>query len=696
LKQRTNVASALAVGAALVAVGIAGACSDGVDPLDASSPVGLALAHLRAHEDALREKTDFTAVIGRHRAFGPDPYAVALAPGGKHLLGVLRGEDALVLLDRQLVEIARAPAPRFAASLVVDGEIVWVAGEGSDTISRFTTSDASLELAGTVQLRAGTTVRALASQGGIAFAVDPLGDALIAFDEASGERVRVATASAPLRVVATPHWVAVASLIGHRIEVFARDEDGLPIAPRRGVYVRRGPAWSLDGVEDDEGALWLAIGAVEDEALDRTIGAFGHIDSVVEILRQSPIGLGRLATIDVSDHGIVLPKSIAIALGPDAVRVRAVGAGSARGVDLRWTSEGARLGDAVSVDTWQAPAGTSSFVGGPGGPLVGASPLLDAFWAFDPAVDVPPAIASARSQLSRTPSASVLLGEALLTTTLLAPGQKSDGAYSRFTCETCHFELGVDGRTHGTGRQDETAATTKPLYGLLENGPHFTRGLDRDLTAVAHNEVRVANLHVPVDPWFSIDRAQAPWLDQLIGETPPGLLGPLGMRKAMVDALAALAHRPNPRIVGRASLSEVERRGAASFAERCVSCHAARFITNDPATEVPHDAWETLIFSDAGPITWAKDGYEKTGIEPYVHPDGARTTSLRRAIDKRPYFTNGSAATLREVMTRLRFGTDTFLHDAEAPAARGEIDVASLLPLSEEESEVLLAFLQLL
>ncbi len=93
------------------------------------------------------------------------------------------------------------------------------------------------------------------------------------------------------------------------------------------------------------------------------------------------------------------------------------------------------------------------------------------------------------------------LGEALFFTTLMGPWNKSDGPLSRFTCETCHFEGYVDGRTHHTGRGD-VHAVTKPLLGLFNNRPHFSRALDPDLVSVAFNEFRVAGAKSGRDPWY--------------------------------------------------------------------------------------------------------------------------------------------------------------------------------------------------
>ncbi|HYV57356.1 MAG TPA: hypothetical protein VE911_07420, partial [Candidatus Nitrosopolaris sp.] len=79
--------------------------------------------------------------------------------------------------------------------------------------------------------------------------------------------------------------------------------------------------------------------------------------------------------------------------------------------------------------------------------------------------------------------------------------------------------------------------------------------------------------------------------------------------------------------------------------------------------------------------------YEKTGIEPYVHEAGTRVPSLRRLYKKRPYFTNGSAPDLEDVLRRARFSGGQFLHGGAA-AEPAIVDPAS--------RTALLAFLDLL
>jgi hypothetical protein len=208
--------------------------------------------------------------------------------------------------------------------------------------------------------------------------------------------------------------------------------------------------------------------------------------------------------------------------------------------------------------------------------------------------------------------------------------------------------------------------TTKPLAGLFNNRPHFSRALDPDLTAVAHNEFRVAGLRSRHDPWFAYGPAQAPWLADLGVR---GELSPEEMRRAFMVFLMEFTHRPNPSVVGRTTWSPEEARGAQIFGDRCESCHAARLVADRADSRVRFEDWERLVMAREGPIVWARETYERTGVEPYVHEDGTRVPSLRRLWEKRPYFTNGSAADLDEVIRRAHVSSGTFLHDGDGEAA---------------------------
>ena len=102
---------------------------------------------------------------------------------------------------------------------------------------------------------------------------------------------------------------------------------------------------------------------------------------------------------------------------------------------------------------------------------------------------------------------------------------------------------------------------------------------------------------------------------------------------------------------------------------------------------MPFAAWEPLVLSPQGPLVWARDGYEKTGVVPYVHERGTRISPLRRLYKKRPYFTNGSAADLDAVLRRARMPPAGFQHDGDG-TIRGRLD--------DDDRHALAVFLDLL
>jgi hypothetical protein len=86
---------------------------------------------------------------------------------------------------------------------------------------------------------------------------------------------------------------------------------------------------------------------------------------------------------------------------------------------------------------------------------------------------------------------------------------------------------------------------------------------------------------------------------------------------------------------------------------------------------------------------WSNGEYAKTGVLPYVDPEGTRTPSLRRLYLKRPYLTNGSARTLDALLSAARASESGFSH-----AVTERTSNARELP--SEERRALLAFLAIL
>lgn len=649
----------------------------------ASAPaIDSALDELRAFESARREATDFALEWSGDGAFGADPYRL-IAAGEGRWLGVLRGSSALVVLDDELAEQARAPAPARPLGVALSSRgVALVGGELEPSIHRYQL-DAQLRaltptevpgVAGWSALTAGPDDRV--------YAVSESSRSLFVIERASSAKPRVreygGLGHAPRAVAYVPGYVVVNCLLDHVLLAIPLDAAGKPRGARDalGVDVVRivhdGPFWGLALAQRDD-RLLIAASGVEDHPLDRSPGSFGYIDSFLYLYEVDAQGRAtRRLALNTSEQGVVTPKALTLSADDSGVRVHVTSYGSAAALDVeldpdftleRLTPQRAAPGSADVLETAD-------------GRRLGANPLLDA-WTIERAgeLELVP-VRDARDERGT----SSKLGEALMYTTLMAPANRADGALSRFTCEACHFEGYVDGRTHRTGRGD-VVATTKPLFGLFNNRPHFSRALDRDLTQMVHNEFRVAGSNSGHDPWFSLGPAQAPWLAALGIERE---VAPDALRRALVEHLMRASHEPNPRVRGRRAFDEQEARGAERFQSACESCHQARLDTSDAASRVPFERWASLVLSDAGPLVWGSDVYAKTGVEPYVHERGARVPSLRRLGRKFPYFTNGSAQSLADVLERVRL----------APAFSHAGGAGSALP--HDDQRALEAFLRLL
>ena len=637
-------------------------------------PIQHGLEELRRIEAEARAEVDFARRPPASRILGADPYRVAAWGGG--WVGITRGTSRLVVRSGARADVVLA-TPEGPTGLSVAGEDVWVSGRREPSVARYVrgtagnlAEDARWVVPGAVALR-----DVVATEDAV-YVVDDVLDALFwaPLDEVGEELAwaRQPTCEGPIGLERTGDTIVLRCLVDHRVVLRPLGPNGVPDPARDTRITHDGPIWSSAVTATSDGTRWLALGGVEDRPLDRSGGFFGHIDSFLFLYRVSPEGgLERHAELNLSEVGVITPKAMA---WTDESTLVVTGFGGERAVRVR---RGDEL-EVIESVTW--PPGANDVIGTPDGAVVAANPLLDAWstgWtlpSLDP-VDGPRPSAHA---------ADVRLGEVMIFTSLMAPYNSSRGAHSRFSCETCHFEGHGDGRTHHTGR-GEVHATTKPLYGLFNNKPHFTRALDRDLTRVAHAEFRVAGAESGHHPWFQLETAERPWLAAIVGHQRP--LSPVALRTGVLRFLMAFAHRPNPRLRGREGFTPQEKSGAALFEQRCVSCHAARLSTDDPSSDVPRAEWEAMIFDRGAPIVWASEAYRRVGVEPHVHPDGARTTSLRRVEHKRPYFTNGSVRSLEALVEQLGWRGEEFFH-AGAPA--------DATRLAADEREAILAFLRLL
>lgn len=610
---------------------------------------------------------------------GSDPYRIAPQTAGPGFVGLLRGSKALVTLSPELAELQRvllAEAPtalclganddawvasRYDARLV---HVHWGAERAATTVH-----EQRLPFGGVADLACG--------DAGTVYVLPAEGSELLTLDGQGRVQGRWPALAGGLRLARRGQLLLETSLFERTLRVLELGPRGLPTR-EVGRIRHDGTLWAAEATRwGAAGEVLVALAGVEDKPLVRAHGEFENIDSFVWLYRLGPSGFERVAELDVSDYGVVVPKALLFGFGADSLSLTVLAAGSGRKLRVAW---GRDLSAPPDVQTEPVPPGVSDAVMGRDGSIAYASPLLDAWIKLDRAgthvIRVDPA---------RRPEPEVRLGEALFFTELMAPENVSAGTHSRFSCETCHFEGGVDGRMHYTGRGN-VSVVTKPLAGLANNRPHFSRAMDPDLSSVCHNEFRVAGAGSGTDPWFTLASARFPWLHEL------GIAraehGPLELREALLRFLYAFSPAPNVNSQGRRHFSALEAAGAQAFRDHCQSCHAARLRSDDSASEVPFADWEGLIFSRSAPLVWARGDYAKTGVVPYVHERGTRIPSLRRLAAKPRYFTNGSAPDLANVLDRFRDAPEGALHDAPG-AARSP-------GLSAPSRHALLAFLRLL
>lgn len=645
---------------------------------------------LRSVEQALFASTDFTRLPPSTRATGSNPYAVLALPEGSSaaFASVLQGDDALVLSDQNGAPLARVSTPPEPHGLALSSEYLFVAGRIEPRLARYRWDAPGLRDAGSVELPGAHSLRAVVAFAESIYVADFARDRLYSLERSELHApvlrapavTELPTCRGPFRLVSTRRFLGVLCLFDHALAVYESTPSGLREAAR---LRHDGPIWSTAMLERDA-ALVVALGGVEDHPLVREHKVFGHVDSFVEVWRlERASPPRRLESVNTAELGVVTPKALDLTAAGNEVELGVLGYASDRRLVGRFDPE--RSGS-LRFHTEPSLPGCSAAATRAGRRLC-TNPLFDAWVVLDSEA---PRVVVAKAERAREPAAAERLGEALFYTTLMAPDASSQGSLSRFTCETCHFEGGTDGRVHNSGRGG-VFVSTRPLFGLFNNGPHFSRAKDPDLTSVSFNEFVVANAGNPIDPFFALDPARFPFIVRL--GVSRDVLSPSGLREALLRHLAHATHPPNPRAVARPEprrFTPDERRGAELFRDGCAECHAARVVARDPATEVVFERWESAVLSEEAPIVWARADYAKVGVVPYVDEKGTRIPSLRRLFLKRPYFTNGAAATLADVLALARRDASArFVHLAPA----GDDTLSGLSPSERTALESFLALL---
>ncbi|MDD9936208.1 MAG: PKD domain-containing protein, partial [Myxococcales bacterium] len=241
-------------------------------------------------------------------------------------------------------------------------------------------------------------------------------------------------------------------------------------------------------------------------------------------------------------------------------------------------------------------------------------------------------------------------------------------------CASCHPEGGHDGRTWDFTQVGEGLRNTIDLRGRagMSHGPvHWSANFDEiqdfenDIVGGFGGTGLVMDgmaAHPPLDAMRNAGRGEQ--------------LDALALYVSSLASFPASPHRQPDGSMGEAAL-----RGRAIFFEAqrlCVECHLPpRFtdsvLTADPADFVRHDV------GTLGPGSGGHLGGELEGID---------TPTLRGVWDGAPYFHDGSAATLHEVLGP-RNATDQHGVTSDLGAAQLDDLVAYLLTLDDGDAAIL-------
>jgi len=291
----------------------------------------VAFAVQRAEEHCYRAEFDPRAPPDARALLGPDPSRIVkLERGGFALLLSQPGE--VVLLDDDLHELDRRVALPGATALAVDEHgTLWVGAKTRPELVALRVAEGKLERAAPLDRPGFTSIgaRSVATLDDCVYAVDEHASEL-AWSCGEQPPQRLAVPTGPVEVTLTAHFLAVTSPVAHTVSVFRHEANG--VARADSTTIRNdGPFFGTALLERSDGSLLVASGGIEDHPLDRAGGSFGFIDSFVYLRSVEDGHVRTLASVDVSELGVITPKALSIAATPEGVRIRTTGYGAAIG-----------------------------------------------------------------------------------------------------------------------------------------------------------------------------------------------------------------------------------------------------------------------------------------------------------------------------------------------------------------------------
>jgi hypothetical protein len=503
-----------------------------------------------------------------------------------------------------------------------------------------------------------------------------------------------------LRLVPSQTWpnqagplLLVSNFIDHSVTVHAVDSDGR-LAPAMQTIRTAAPVLDVAVTGGDAPALRLLTH--EDRPVSRARGPVEGLDSGVITLAvggsdaaRSPIedpGPGGRPFLNLGERRDPVIELDAAAIDGHGVLAIA-GAGSDNLLLLATSrSAGGRPGTMRVVPVGANPSAVAALDG-------------DRFVTADRLSDTLTFVATAggETRVEATlvvgrPARSTAAeeGELLFYSRALVRNNVATGPLSLYTCAACHADGHIDGRLH-PAKQNKFFSTTSTCRGLGTTAPFLRLGNQATVEVFADNIVATHAQGAERDPAHFADYPvtlrlhDAPRTGQVTTDvTTDVTLQPPQVRAALARYLETIPPEPSPFVaVNARALGAQARRGLSLFRDRCAGCH--QLVGNSAlGNRVPAAAQEARLL--AGQVALTSPGRYAVGT-PLLGEGGNNPPSLRGVWDAAPYFSDGSARTLEEVLRRT---------DPDADAVHAPANAARPPAFSAEARAALLAFLRAL
>lgn len=535
---------------------------------------------------------------------------------------------------------------------------------------------------------------AVQPRSGLAYVSTPALDGVQAFHEQRGvvQTVRTGLGARVVRVVQDPQHpgeelLLVSNFLEHSVTIYALDAAG-HIGALRQRIVTQAAVQDLAVVPLPQPTLLMLTH--EDRAVDRQQLFVAGLDSVVLALRASATGRlpfadpgpGERVSLNLSEHQPPLAKLDALAVSPQTGKLALVGAAtdnlfltSLDGLQASVQAPGLPLpaGQVIALDS--SPVAVQFLADGR---IVTANRLADTVSVIAPDGSVAKVVVGQPSR--RSPAEQ---GELLFFSRALVPHNIAAGERSIYACSACHDDAHVDGRLH-PAKRNRFYSMTKTVRGIGSTAPYLFLGEVPTLAAFSQNLVSTHAQGAERGVGYDQYSVRLPlWQGRRFGSQ---LLSPAQVRSAMTAYLQSVPPEPSPFVPLHAQeLPALARTGLQLFKQSCASCHQLVYDSSKgdlvAAAEVEPQLLRRAVALTSSALYAAGP--------PVLSPAGNNPPSLRGVWENAPYFSDGSAQTLEQVLRRTTL----------TPGAARVHGIENSWPgsaMSKADRDALLAFLRCL